>query len=134
MLASAWWTIPLPSQGLSGQQGIPGKNGLQGPKVLAPGLGGDEWDRVGPGRVLETEALGSEEVGRLPLPPEASWKKAISAHTKDKMVPPWGGVKGGSSSNQSWAIVHPTLLGCVTFLVQYWPGPKGQQVGRRECQ
>lgn len=71
MLASAWWTISIPSQGFSGQQGIPGKTGLQGPKVLAAGTVGGEWDRVGPRRILETEATGNEEVKRLP-PPEAS--------------------------------------------------------------
>lgn len=55
-IGSASWTISVPSQGLSGQQGIPGKTGLQGPKVLVPGPVGGEWERVGPGRVLETEA------------------------------------------------------------------------------
>lgn len=71
-LALPWWTISVPSQGLSGQQGIPGKTGLQGPKVLAPGPVGGEWERVGSGRVLETEARGNKEVERLPSPPKAS--------------------------------------------------------------
>lgn len=58
-------TISVPSQGLSGQQGIPGKTGLQGPKVLNPSPGGDEWERVGPGRVLETEGYGERGSGEV---------------------------------------------------------------------
>lgn len=71
-LALPWWTISVPSQGLSGQQGIPGKTGLQGPKVLAPGPVGGEWERVGPGRVLETEARGNKGVERHPSHPSSS--------------------------------------------------------------
>lgn len=33
----------------------------------------DVWERVGPGRVLEKKAMGSEEVERLPPPPGASF-------------------------------------------------------------
>lgn len=40
---------------------------------MAPGPVGGEWERVGPGRILETKRTGIEEVERLPSPPKASF-------------------------------------------------------------